>query len=398
MQIFSGLTGRGPVQPELTDTAFLQAMLDAEVALTRALVATGFADARAADEIAAACADAGTFDLAAIGESTGDYGTPVPGMLAAIRDRVGPGAAATLHRGATSQDIVDTAIVLVATRALRPLDGELAAAQELCARLAGAHRTTLMAGRTLLQQAQPITFGLKAAVWLDGLTAARRELGTASARAAVVQLGGASGTLGAYGARGPEVVAAFAAALGLADPDLPWHTVRVRPASLGAALGTTAGVMAKIARDLVLLAQTEVGEAAERPVGGRGGSSAMAHKHNPVGAIAVIACAQRTPELVATLLSAMAQEHERAAGAWQAEWEPLIDLLRLTGSAATALREALAMLDVDADRMTANLAPLRTALGEPAAAQLGATDALIDRAIAAYEADRSSTTERENRD
>ena len=122
MQIFSGLTGRGPVQPELTDTAFLQAMLDAEVALTRALVATGFADARAADEIAAACADAGTFDLAAIGESTGDYGTPVPGMLAAIRDRVGPGAAATLHRGATSQDIVDTAIVLVATRALRPLD------------------------------------------------------------------------------------------------------------------------------------------------------------------------------------------------------------------------------------------------------------------------------------
>jgi 3-carboxy-cis,cis-muconate cycloisomerase len=398
VEIFSGLSGRGPVQRELTDTAFLQAMLDAEVALAQALVSAGFADARAADEIAAACADADTFDIAGIGRSTGDYGTPVPGMLAAIRDRIGPEAADAVHRGATSQDIVDTAMALVASRALRPLHGELAAAQELCARLAGTHRTTVMAGRTLLQQAQPITFGLKAAGWLDGLTAARRELSAAAAGAAVVQLGGAVGTLADYGPRGPEVLAAFAAGLGLGDPGLPWHTVRVRPAALGAALGTAAGVMAKIARDLVLLAQTEVGEAAERPSGGRGGSSAMAHKHNPVGAIAVLACAGRTPGLVATLLSTMAQEHERAAGAWQAEWEPLIELLRLTGSAATALREALGMLELDADRMIANLAPLRKVLAEPPADQLGATDALIDRAVAAYEADRSSTTERENRD
>ena len=398
MEIFSGLSGRGPVQRELTGTAFLQAMLDAEVALARALVVTGFAATGSADEIAGVCADATAFDVSAIGQSTGDYGTPVPGMLAAVRDRLGPEAAGTLHRGATSQDIVDTAIVLVCSRALRPLDGELAAAQELCARLAGTHRTTAMAGRTLLQQAQPITFGLKAAVWLDGLTAARRGLRAAAHEAAVVQLGGAAGTLGEYGARGPEVLAAFAAELGLADPGLPWHTVRVRPAALGAALGATAGVMAKVARDLVLLAQTEVGEAAERPSGGRGGSSAMAHKHNPVGAIAVLACAQRAPGLVATLLSAMAQEHERAAGGWQGEWEPLIELVGLTGSAATSLREALGMLDVDADRMTANLAPLRKVLAQPPADQLGATDALIDRAVSAYEADRSSTTERERSD
>ena len=156
--------------------------------------------------------------------------------------------------------------------------------------------------------------------------------------------------------------------------------------------------MAKIARDLVLLAQTEVAEATEQVSGGRGGSSAMAHKHNPVGAIAVLACAQRAPGLVATLLSAMAQEHERAAGAWQGEWEPLIELIAVTGSAATSLREALGMLELDADRMTANLAPLRQALADPPADQLGAIDALIDRAIAAYEADRTSTTERESSD
>ncbi len=398
MEIFSGLTGRGPVQPELTDAAFLRAMLDAEIALARALVGTGLAETSAADEIAAACADADVFDIKAIGKSTSDYGTPVPGLLSAIRARLGPEAAETLHRGATSQDIIDTAIVLVSGRALRPLDVELAAAQELCARLAGAHRTTVMAGRTLLQQAQPTTFGLKAAVWLDGLTAARRALRDAAAQSAVAQLGGATGTLAAYGARGPDVLARFAAELGLADPGMPWHTVRVRPAMLAAALGTGVGAMAKIARDLVLLAQTEVAEAAEQASGGRGGSSAMAHKHNPVGAIAVLACAQRAPGLVATLLSAMAQEHERAAGAWQGEWEPLIELIAVTGSAATSLREALGMLELDVDRMTANLAPLRQALADPPADQLGAIDALIDRAIATYEADRTSTTERESSD
>ena len=146
--------------------------------------------------------------------------------------------------------------------------------------------------------------------------------------------------------------------------------------------------MAKVARDLVLLAQTEVGEAAERAEGDRGGSSVMAHKHNPVGAIAVLACAERAPGLVATILSAMAQEHERAAGAWQGEWEPLIELIGLTGSAATSLREALAMLEIDADRMTANLASLRKAAPDAPADRLGATDALITRALSLYRSSR----------
>jgi 3-carboxy-cis,cis-muconate cycloisomerase len=395
MQIFSGLYGRGPVQHELTDTAFVQAMLDAEVALAHALVDTGLAGDGAAAEIARACAAADAFDIAAIGATTADYGAPVPGLLAAIRERLSDAAATTLHRGATSQDIVDSAMMLVVRRSMPVLLDELAGAQELCAQLAEAHRETVMAGRTLLQQAQPITFGLKSAVWLNGLTEARRVLLTASEQAAVVQLGGAAGTLAAYGDRGSDVLEAFAARLGLGNPGVPWHTVRVRPAAVAAALGIAAGTMAKVARDLVLLAQTEVGEAAERPEDGRGGSSAMAHKHNPVGAIAVLACAGRAPGLVATILSAMVQEHERAAGAWQGEWEALIELLGLTGSAATSLREALAMLEIDADRMTANLAPLRNAAPDAPVDQLGATDALISRALSLY---RSSCEEAPSND
>ncbi len=389
MQIFSGLSGRGAVQRELTDTAFVQAMLDAEVALARALVSTGLASGGAADELARACADASTYDISALGASTADYGTPIPPLLAAIRARVGPEAADTLHRGATSQDIVDTALMLVADRALQPLLAELAGAQDACAALAETHRTTVMAGRTLLQQAEPITFGLKAAVWLAGLTEAAQALHGAHARAAVVQLGGAAGTLAGYGDRGTDVMSAFASQLGLNDPGMPWHTVRARPAGLACALGIAAGAMGKVARDLVLLAQTEVGEAAEHAQGGRGGSSAMAHKHNPVGAVAVLACTDRTPGLVATILAAVPQEHERAAGAWQSEWEPLIELVALTGSAATSLHETLGMLELDADRMSANVAPLREAAtaGAPAE-ELGATNELITRTLHEYRANR----------
>jgi 3-carboxy-cis,cis-muconate cycloisomerase len=390
MQIFSGLSGRGPVQRELTDAAFVQAMLDAEVALARALAATALADPRAVEELAEACADASAYDVTALGRTTADYGTPIPGLLAAIRAGVSPQAGDTLHRGATSQDIVDTALMLVSDRALGPLLDELAAAQDVCAALADTQRTTVTAGRTLLQQAQPITFGLKAAVWLAGLTEAVQALRAARGRAAVVQLGGAVGTLAAYGDRGLEVLSAFAAQLGLGDPGMPWHTVRARPAGLACALGIAAGTMGKVGRDLVLLAQTEVGEAAESAQGSRGGSSAMAHKHNPVGAVAVLACTERTPGLVATILAAMPQEHERAAGAWQAEWEPLIELIGLTGSAATSLRETLGMLELDADRMSANLAPLRETSAEAPGEHLGATDELITRALREHRANRDT--------
>jgi 3-carboxy-cis,cis-muconate cycloisomerase len=351
--LLSGMFSRGPVAAEVCDRAVLQAMLDVEAALVRALAGAGLATDEAAAEIASA-ADASGFDLAAIGRSAGDTGTPVVGMLEQLRARLGNEGAAYLHRGATSQDVVDTALMLVAKRAMAPLLDELARAADACADLAERHRTTLAPGRTLLQQALPVTFGLKAAGWLTGLDGARRQLADVRRGVLAVQLGGAVGTLAALGDRGLEVGAGVAAELGLDDPPVPWHTQRLRPARLACALGAAVGVMGKIGRDVALLAQTEVAEATE---GGeaRGASSAMPHKRNPVGAIAIAACAQRAPGLVATILGAMVQEHERAAGAWQSEWEPLLELLRLAGSAAATLADLLAGLQVDAERMRSNL-------------------------------------------
>ena len=380
--LLSGLFSQGHVAAQTSDVALLQAMLDVEVALMRALAKAGIAPAQAAAEVAQA-ADASTFDLAAIGRGTADKGTPVPAMLSALRSRLSDEAAAHLHQGATSQDVVDSALMLVAHRALAPLLGDVGAAADACAQLAESHRSTLAPGRTLLQQALPLTFGIKAATWMSGLDGSCAELAEVRERVLAVQLFGAVGTLAALGDRGLDVMSAVADDLGLAEPALGWHTVRLRPVRLSAALGSGLGVMGKVARDVVLLAQTEVAEAAEGAGDGRGGSSTMPHKHNPVGAVAVIACAQRAPGLVATMLGSMLQEHERAAGAWQAEWEPLLELLRLTGSAASALRELLEGLDVDPERMRADLdatgelvmsesvaAALSESIGRPAAQEL----------------------------
>jgi 3-carboxy-cis,cis-muconate cycloisomerase len=324
-------------------------MLDFEAALARAV-----APPEAAETIAAACV-ADDYDIAEIGRSAAHKGTPVPGLLAALRAKLPDDAAAHVHRGATSQDVVDTAAMLVARRALAPLLEDLASAADACAALAERFRHTPMAGRTLLQQAAPVTFGLKAAGWLSGLDEARSALAGIREKGLPVQLGGAVGTLASLGDDGLAAVAAVARSLELAEPPLPWHTLRTRPVRLACALGEAAGAMGNIARDVELLAQTEVGEVAEGGGDGRGGSSTLPHKRNPVGAVAVSACAARVPGLVATMLAAMAQEHERAAGAWQAEAETLSDLLRLTGSAAATLRELLDGLEVDADRMRVNL-------------------------------------------
>ena len=385
--LLSGLFSHGPVAAQTSDVALLQAMLDVEVALMRALARAGLAPAQAATEVAQA-ADASSFDVAAIGRGTADTGTPVPAMLSALRSRLSDEAAAHLHQGATSQDVVDTGLMLVAQRALAPLLDDLGAAADACAELAERHRSTLAPGRTLLQQALPLTFGIKTATWLSGLDGSCAELVEVREHVLAVQLFGAVGTLAALGDRGLEVMSAVAEELGLAEPALGWHTIRLRPARCSAALGSALGVMGKVARDVVLLAQTEVAEAAEGAGEGRGGSSTMPHKRNPVGAVAVIACAQRAPGLVATILGAMGQEHERAAGAWQAEWEPFLELLRLAGSAATTLRELLEGLDVDADRMRADLdatgelvmsesvaAALSESIGRPAAQELVAAAA-----------------------
>lgn len=357
-RLFGGLFARGAVAGEVSDRAFLRAMLDVEVALAQALVAAGLAPSEIVEQLVAAKADAASFDLAELERSTREQGSPVPGLLRLLMQRLPAPASEHLHRGATSQDIVDTATMLAARRALEPLLADLAAAASVCAALAERHRATVMPGRTLLQQGAPTTFGLKAAGWLIALDGARSGLAEVRRRELAIQLGGAVGTLAALGDHGLEVAAAMAERLELAMPVAPWHSIRLRPARLASGLGVAAGVMGKVARDVALLAQTEVGEVREGGDAGRGASSAMPHKHNPVGAVAVLACVTRAPGLSATIVAAMPQEHERGAGGWQAEWATLAELLRLSGSAAAALRELLGGLEVDAERMRSNIVEL----------------------------------------
>jgi 3-carboxy-cis,cis-muconate cycloisomerase len=329
----------------------------------------------AADAIAGATPDVGELGIAARAAAN-----PVVPLVAALREAVGGDEAQFVHYGATSQDILDSAAMLVAARALEPVLAELDAVVEECARLADEHRGTLMAGRTLLQQAVPVTFGLKAAGWLAGVAAARTRLQELHG-ALPAQLGGAAGTLAALGDRGPAVLAAFARELGLVEPALPWHGARGPVAELGAALAVAAGALEKIALDIVLLAQTEVGEVTEAGGDGRGGSSAMPHKRNPVGAVRARAAARAVRGAAGVLLEAMAGEHERAAGAWHSEWNALSDALAYTGGAAWSLHEGLSGLEVDAARMRANLDLGGSDEARDPAAHLGATDAFIDRAL-----------------
>ncbi len=330
----------------------LQAMLDAEAALAGACADVGLVPRTAADEIAAACR-AELYDAAALAADTRAAGNPALPLVRALTARLSPAAAAHVHRGATSQDIIDTALSLTARRSVPGIAADLGRAADRCAVLAAEHRATPLAGRTLLQQAVPTTFGLKAAGWMTALDAAAAALTAADGRLAA-QLGGAAGTLAALGDDGPAVAVAFAGRLGLVAPDLPWHTDRTGPASLATALGVATGACGKAGLDIVLLAQTEVGEAHEAGEG-RGGSSTMPHKHNPVAAVAAVAAARRAPGLVATMLAVMPQEHERAAGGWQAEWATMDALLAVAAEAASAIAESLERLVVDPARMSANL-------------------------------------------
>ena len=351
--LFAGVFARGGAAAEVDGRAWLQGMLDFEAALARASERAGVGlPAGAAAAIAAECR-AERFDVAQIGRDAAASGNPAVPVVRALAGRLPWEAAAYVHLGATSQDAIDTAAMLVARRALGPILDDLAGAAAACAAHAAAHRDTVAAGRTLLQQALPVTFGLKAAGWLRGLDEARRALAGVRDRVPAVQLGGAVGTLASLGADGLAVAADMAAQLELAEPVMPWHADRTRPATLACALGVTAGALAKVARDVTLLAQTEVAEAVEGGAGG--GSSTMPHKRNPVAAVATLACAERVPALVATMLAAMAHEHERAAGAWHAEWETLSELLRLVGSAAAWLRDCVERLRPDPERMRANL-------------------------------------------
>ena len=354
--LFSGVFARGGVN--VSDAAWLQAMLDAEAALARALERAGLAAAGAGAAVTAA-AQAARFDPGELGEQAPLAGNPVPALVRALTGMLPPSAAGAVHQGATSQDIIDTAMMLLARAALDEVLASLAEAAGAAARLTADHQETVMTGRTLLQQAVPVTFGLVAAGWMTGLDEARSALAVIRHERLAVQFGGAAGTLASLGTAGPRVAALLADELGLAEPVLAWHTDRLRIVQLAAALAAACAAAGKVARDVTLLAQTEVGEVREggdgQPGARRGGSSAMPHKRNPVAAVATLGCARQAPGLLATLTACAEQEHQRAAGGWHAEWQPLASLLRLTGSAASWCAAMLAGLEVDAAAMRANL-------------------------------------------
>lgn len=356
-----------------TDAARVQAMLDVEVALAEVEAELGLIPSSAVAPIRNA-ARAELYDLSALAAdaaAAGNLAIPLVRQLTSLVAVDNPDAARHVHVGATSQDVIDTALVLQLRRAVSVVLDHLHTAADAAATLARKHVSTPMAGRTWLQQASPTTFGLKAAGWLDVVARARVRVATTLDHALVVQFGGASGTLAALGHNGPAVADALARRLKLAVPEMPWHTQRDRLADLAGALGVTCGSLGKIGRDLALLAQTEVGEVFEATAPGRGGSSSMPHKRNPVSAAVAIGAAVRAPGLVATMLAAMPQEHERGIGGWQAEWETLPDLVVITAGAARAIADALASPTVDVVRMRENLdADGGVALAESLAAAL----------------------------
>jgi 3-carboxy-cis,cis-muconate cycloisomerase len=354
--LFDGTFARGGAAAAVSDAAWFGALLETEAALARAAARVGLVPTTAADAVTAACAKPAGLDLATVVAKAADAGNPVPPLVRVLQDAVGQRDAVAVHVGATSQDILDTALMLLARGAIGAIDADLAAAAGAAAGFAIAHRDDVVMGRTLMQQALPTTFGLKAAGWLAGLDGARLRLAEVLA-SLPVQYGGAAGTLAASGGSGVALRTALAAELGLADVPVPWHTVRLPIADLAGALGAAAGVVATVAVDIVLMAQSEVREVSEG--GTRGGSSAMPHKANPVAAISARACARRAPGLVGTLFGAMEQEHERSAGAWHSEWPTLTVLLTTVGSAAAWLTESLTGLRPDTARMAATVAGAR---------------------------------------
>ncbi|MET9445077.1 3-carboxy-cis,cis-muconate cycloisomerase [Streptomyces sp. NPDC006610] len=356
-----------PVEAAVGDRAWLQAMLDAEAALARAQARCGTVPEQAAAAITEA-ARADLYDVRELALAARETANPVVGLVRALTAQVArdcPQAAEYVHRGSTSQDVLDTGAMLVADRALRLITADLHAAADALAALAAAHRDTVMAGRTLALHAVPTTFGLKAAGWRHLVLEAAERLERLTHGALPVSLGGAAGTLAGYLHYAPrgthpaalvdDLAAAFAAETGLAVPALPWHALRTPVADLAAALAHTAGALGKIAADVLVLARTEIGEVSEPHPAGRGASSAMPHKQNPVLATLVRSAALQVPAQAAVLTQCLATEDERSAGVWHAEWQPLRECLRLTGGAAHTAAELARGLTVHPRRMRANL-------------------------------------------
>jgi 3-carboxy-cis,cis-muconate cycloisomerase len=358
----------------------VRAMLAVEAALAEAGAAAGFLSAAAAAAIGAA-ADAEGVDVEALAAEGALAGTVVIPLVKWLRAAV-PEHAKSVHFGGTSQDIIDTALVLQVRDGVGLLLADLAVMADAAAGLARRYSATPMMGRTLLQAAMPTSFGLKAAGWLAAIEDSAAAIAHASAQAFYLQCGGAAGTLDALGDKALPFSAAFGAALGLPVPALPWHTRRAPLARLAAAIAGTAGAAGKIGTDIALMMQAEIGEVAEPAAPGRGGSSAMAHKRNPTLSIAARAAALRVPGFVATLLAAQDQEHERAAGAWQAEAATWPALMLAASGGLAAMAEALTGLEVFPERMAKNLAIL------PHSAIPEAVGMLVERALADHESAR----------
>ncbi|WP_314918577.1 3-carboxy-cis,cis-muconate cycloisomerase [Pseudomonas helleri] len=339
------------------DHGRVQAMLDFEAALARAQASTGLIPSSAVAPIEAACR-AELYDFEALGlaiASAGNSAIPLVKALGKQIASVSPEAERYVHLGATSQDVMDSGLVLQLRAALELIEQDLQQLGEVLAQQAQRYATTPLAGRTWLQQATPVTLGMKIAGWLGAVTRSRQRLQALKPRLLNLQFGGASGTLAALGDQALPVAHALAAELKLALPDQPWHTQRDRLVEFGAVLGLVAGSLGKMGRDISLLMQTEAAEVFEPSAPGKGGSSTMPHKRNPVGSAVLISAATRVPGLLSTLFSAMPQEHERSLGLWHAEWETLPQICCLVAGALAQALNIAQGLEVDAQHMAQNL-------------------------------------------
>jgi len=369
MSIFEGFLSTSETLGAFSDRAFVDAMLRFEAALARAQAAEGLIPESAAHSIVSSC-KVELFDVAKIVRESGRAGSVAIPLVKALREAVGlfnAEAAPFVHFGSTSQDVIDSAMALVTREAVALVEADLAKAADALLRLAVTHAETPMLARTLMQPASVTSFGFKCAGWAAPLVRSRIRLRDAAKHALQLQLGGAVGTLAQMKGQGAAVRRRMAKELGLGDPGATWHTQRDEWVALGCELGLVTGSLGKIAVDIALLGQYEVSEVTEPSEPGRGGSSAMPHKRNPVASMVAIAAAHRAPQRVAALLGAMPQQHERALGAWQAELAEWPQLLMSAHGSVRAMAGALPGLQVDAARMRANIDRLRAELPRDAA-------------------------------
>ena len=356
-QLFDAYFTARDMREVFCDQGRVQAMLDFEAALARAEARVGLIPSSAVAPIAAAC-EAGLYDFAALGEAIATAGNSAIPLVKALGKQIASSDAEAeryVHLGATSQDVMDSGLVMQLRQALALIESELAQLADSLAAQAQRFATTPLAGRTWLQHATPVTLGMKIAGWLGAVTRSRLRLQELKPRLLVLQFGGASGTLAALGAQALPIAEALAEELQLTLPEQPWHTQRDRIVEFGAVLGLIAGSLGKFGRDISLLMQTEAAEVFEPAAPGKGGSSTMPHKRNPVGAAVLIGAATRVPGLVSTLFSAMPQEHERSLGLWHAEWETLPEICCLVSGSLQQARLLADGLEVDAARMARNL-------------------------------------------